>query len=117
MKKLIYYPLSFFYFCFAYAVIFTISYLMHFPIIHNVPFVGNNNRPDYFSEWCPFSFSHNIPLLKITQWDNFNLSLLGLSLFTTIVFFYLKKNGKWAMILSPVFIVVIIYLIGHYKSI
>ena len=115
--KLIYYPLSFFYFWFAYVAIFTISYLMHFPIIHNVPFVRNNDRPDDFAEWCPFSFSHNTPLLKITQWDNFNLSLVGLSLLTTLFFFYLKKNGKWTMILSPVFIVIIICLIGYSKSI
>ena len=112
MKKLIYYPLSFFYFWFAYLAIFTTSYLMHFPIIHNVPFVSYNH-PDYFAEWCPFPFSHNTPMLEISQWENFNLITLGLSLFTTIAFFYLKRKGRWTLLLSPIAIISILIGISY----
>lgn len=82
---------------------------MHFPIMHGVPMI---NKIDRFPEWCPFPFNHNTPLMKFPQSDNFNLTVLGISLITTIIFFYFNKKVKWIMALTPIIIVVLLMVIG-----
>ena len=111
IKKIIYSLLSFIYFYCACIFVFTLSYFFHFRIIHNTYPIGNN--PDYFTEWCPFPFRHNTPMMEISQWDSFILIPLGLSFITSVIFFFLERKGRWILILVPIIITVILTLVFY----